>query len=165
LELVEARGGENSVRIVQEPSRENHFLLIVEFDDADIDGAARYEVNIYYLTGGLTAIDLLSFAARPAADRVRLMWETGSEVDNAGFNVWCSEEEGEYAQINEALIPARGDPASGARYDYTDRDVTQGVTYWYKLEDVDVYGVSTFHGPVSATPGSGGRIVSPSGQE
>jgi len=25
-------------------------------------------------------------------------------------------------------------------------------TYYYKLEDIDVNGVSTFHGPVTATP-------------
>jgi hypothetical protein len=28
----------------------------------------------------------------------------------------------------------------------------EGITYYYKLEDVDFNGVSTFHGPVSATP-------------
>jgi hypothetical protein len=114
----------------------------------------------------VTAIDLLSFTARPAADRVLLAWETGSEVDNAGFNLWRSEaEEGGYVQINAALIPAEGDAASGARYRYTDGDVVQDVTYWYKLEDVDVHGVSTFHGPLSATPGPGDRGVSPSGEE
>jgi hypothetical protein len=58
-----------------------------------------------------------------------------------------------------------GDAVPGASYAYTDADVVQGVTYYYKLEDVDVHGVSAFHGPVSATPGPGGRIVSPSGQE
>jgi len=91
--------------------------------------------------------------AQPAADHVTLTWETGSEVDNAGFNLWRSQAaDGPYTKINEALIPAKGDAHSGASYTYTDTNVVKGVTYYYKLEDVDIHGVSTFHGPVSATP-------------
>jgi parallel beta-helix repeat protein len=100
-----------------------------------------------------SAIDLLSFIVQVAADRVTLAWETGSEVDNAGFNVWRAETaDGTYIQLNDALIPAQGDPLSGASYNFTDSDMVQGMTYYYKLEDVDTHGVSTFHGPVSATP-------------
>jgi hypothetical protein len=50
---------------------------------------------------------------------------------------------------------------SGASYVYTDADVVKGVTYYYKLEDVDIHGVSTFHGPVSATPGRIHRVYLP----
>ena len=100
--------------------------------------------------------------ARPAADRVLLSWETGSEVDNAGFNLWRSDPEGSaYVRINERLIPAEGDAASGARYRYTDRDVTLETTCYYKLEDVNTHGVSAFHGPVSAMPGRIRRIYLP----
>jgi hypothetical protein len=101
-----------------------------------------------------TAITLLSFTAQAGADHVTLAWETGTEVNNAGFNLWRSEAaDGPYTKINDALIPAEGDAVSGASYTYTDTDVVKGVTYYYKLEDVDIHGVSTFHGPVSATPG------------
>ena len=103
--------------------------------------------------GAPTAIDLLSFTAEAGDDRVTLAWETGTEVDNAGFNIWRSEAaEGPYTKINDALIPAEGDAVSGASYTYTDTDVVKGVTYYYKLEDVDIHGISAFHGPVSATP-------------
>ena len=50
---------------------------------------------------------------------------------------------------------------SGASYTYTDTDVVKGVTYYYQLEDVDIHGVSAFHGPVSATPASIRRIYLP----
>jgi len=80
---------------------------------------------------------------------------TGSELDNLGFNLLRSEaEEGPYSKINESLIPGEGDQSWGAMYSYTDTDVENGTTYWYQLEDVDIYGVSTLHGPVSATPGA-----------
>jgi hypothetical protein len=98
-----------------------------------------------------TAIDLLSFTAHPATDHVTLAWQTGTEVDNAGFNLWrAMAADGPYTKLNDALIPAEGDPVSGANYVYIDSDVVEKVTYYYKLEDVDIRGVTTLHGPVSA---------------
>jgi hypothetical protein len=43
-------------------------------------------------------------------------------------------------------------PSSGATYEFADGDVENRNTYYYKLEDVDIYGTSTIHGPVKATP-------------
>lgn len=99
-----------------------------------------------------TVIALASFTATGHASYMLVEWETASEIDNASFNLWRSEAEaGLYTKLNADLIPARGGPTIGASYSYLDEAVTNGVTYWYKLEDVDLYGVSTFHGPVSAT--------------
>jgi len=86
-----------------------------------------------------------------------LEWTTASEVNTEGFNVYRSEtEDGEYVKINQALIPAQGNPSTGASYSFVDTDVRPGRTYYYKLEDVDTSGNSTFHGPVWATvPGKG----------
>ena len=44
-------------------------------------------------------------------------------------------------------------------YHYIDDDVSNNVTYWYKLTDVDFSGVSSEYGPISATPND--RIVEP----
>ena len=80
-------------------------------------------------------------------------WETASEIDNLDFNLWRSDAaDREYVKLNEALILAQGSPITGASYVYTDTIVTNGVTYHYRLEDVDIYGTSTLHGPVTATP-------------
>jgi hypothetical protein len=101
-----------------------------------------------------TAVTLISFTGQGGSDHVTLAWETASELDNEGFNIWRSEAtDGEYGKINASLIPAQGNADTGASYEYVDGDVVKGVTYYYKLEDVDIHGVSTFHGPVSATPG------------
>jgi hypothetical protein len=69
--------------------------------------------------------------------------------------------DGPYTKINDALIPAQGDPVSGASYSYIDTNVVKGSTYYYQLEDVDIYGVSIFHKPVSATAGPVGSIYLP----
>jgi hypothetical protein len=38
----------------------------------------------------------------------------------------------------------------GGVYEWLDTDVVPDTTYYYKLEDIDLKGVSTFHGPVSS---------------
>ncbi|PXF58511.1 MAG: hypothetical protein C4B58_06535 [Deltaproteobacteria bacterium] len=84
-----------------------------------------------------------------------LTWETASEIDNAGFHLWRTEtEDAEYNRITDYLIPAEGGPTQGAEYSYEDFDVVSGLTYYYQLEDIDYSGISTFHGPVSATLGA-----------
>ncbi len=98
-------------------------------------------------------IELSAFDAMPLSGAVVLEWITDAEIDNAGFNLYRSDrKDGEYEQINTALIPAEGSPTAGAAYEYTDGNVKNLRTYWYMLEDIDNNGVGTLHEPVSATP-------------
>jgi hypothetical protein len=100
-----------------------------------------------------TAVTLASFAATPVEGHVVVEWETASEINNLGFNLYRSTDPDEgYIKLNETLIPSQspGD-ILGAYYAYTDSAVEAGLTYYYKLEDIDVYGLRTMHGPVSAT--------------
>jgi hypothetical protein len=84
---------------------------------------------------------------------VKLEWETESEIDNVGFNIYSAESEfGAYKKINAELIEAKGSVTSGAAYDFTDAGLENRKTYFYKLEDIDVQGESTTYDPVSATP-------------
>lgn len=100
-----------------------------------------------------TAIELSSFSAVPDDKEIKLIWKTETENDNAGFNVYRAEaEDGTYLRLGVSLIPAQGSTSSGALYTYTDRDVVNRKTYFYKLEDIDINGAATSHGPVSATP-------------
>ncbi len=78
--------------------------------------------------------------------RIILTWQTGTEVDNAGFNLHRAiSANGRYTKINDHLIPAAGSSVSGAIYTYIDTNVTAGEIYYYQLEDIDIHGVSTFH--------------------
>jgi hypothetical protein len=100
-----------------------------------------------------TLITLSSFTATPSNHKVILEWTTESEVDNSGFNLYRTKsEEGKYVKINDSLIPAQGSPTQGATYQFIDDGVKNRTTYYYKLEDIDLNGVSTLHGPVSVTP-------------
>ncbi len=110
-----------------------------------------------------TAVDLLSFTASAKGKSVVLSWETASETDNLGFNLYrAMAVDGERTQINAELIPAsRPGSSSGAVYEYTDKDVIKGETYFYWLEDVDLSGATTLHGPVQANLTQGPRIELP----
>lgn len=93
-------------------------------------------------------------AYRTGEERVTLSWQTFTEIDVTGFNIYRAPgENGPYAQINGELIEAEGDVGSGASYGYQDTDVDSGSDYYYDLEYVTGQGVSVFFGPVSATEG------------
>ncbi|MEW6378363.1 MAG: hypothetical protein AB1611_02015 [bacterium] len=97
------------------------------------------------------AIELDTFTATPQNNQITISWSTGCELDNAGFNILRSEsEDGEYIMINPAIIRAQGGAVS-REYSFNDVTAVAGVIYYYKLEDIDTRGVSTVHGPVSAS--------------
>ena len=99
-----------------------------------------------------TAVDLAYFRARSVNSSVYLEWRTESEFDNEGFNILRDEGNGTPIQINPYLIPSKGLGGFGAEYWYTDSSVLNGITYYYMLEAVDVFGQSSFFGPVKVAP-------------
>jgi hypothetical protein len=85
------------------------------------------------------------------ASSIQVKWETSAEIDNAGFNLYRGPSpEGPWNKLNQDLIPSQVPPGSpvGATYEWVDSNIKMGATYFYLLEDVDVNGVATKHGPV-----------------
>jgi len=154
LFLAAGLSDENGNGRVNDEVRELLQTTAIDLGDAGVDNSTGYGlVNAAAAAFELTLIKLSSFSAKPGNGSCRLFWETESEIDNAGFNIYRSEsEEGLYEQINDALIPAKGSPAEGASYTFLDDDVKNRKTYYYLLEDVDLNGIATDHGPVSAKP-------------
>ncbi len=100
-----------------------------------------------------TAVELLWFEATGGTEAITLGWETSSEINNLGFNLYRAESpDGPRTQINAELIPSLVPPGStyGAVYEYVDNDVLPGITYYYWLEKLDVYGNTELFGPVDA---------------
>jgi hypothetical protein len=54
---------------------------------------------------------------------------------------------GRRTRLTGDLLPGLG---PGSRYEFGDEMVTPGVSYWYRLEAVDVHDTATLHGPVPA---------------
>jgi len=98
-------------------------------------------------------VELSSFTAIANYRQVSLKWITESEVDNMGFHVYRSlDEHGTYERISSELIAGAGNSSTKQTYSFIDRNVVNGITYWYKLEDISIYGTSTMHGPISVKP-------------
>ena len=96
-----------------------------------------------------TAVDLVSFKAPGSGPGVTVVWQTGQESGNRGFNLYRSEAAGgAYVKLNGGLIPGASLSGEGRRYEFGDAGAVRGRLYYYKLEDVDVSGSVKFHGPV-----------------
>lgn len=75
---------------------------------------------------------------------VLLQWQTATELDTAGFNLYRAESaDGPFVKVNAALIAAAADPVKGSLHHFEDRTVQSGRTYYYQLEDVDTEGQRT----------------------
>jgi len=99
------------------------------------------------------AVTLLYFIAGwEPGDLILVLWETSTELNNRSFRLYrATAEAGPYgAPIYEPA--ARGDGITGALYEYWDLDVVPGVTYYYKLEDLQSDGTVTTHGPIRVDP-------------
>ena len=100
------------------------------------------------------AVLLAGFSAEGQADQVLVRWDTVSEVNNLGFNLWRgTSPNAPDTQLNASLIPSQAPGSTqGYSYEWTDQaNLVAGTTYYYWLESVDADGVVTRYGPVSAT--------------
>jgi len=102
-----------------------------------------------------SAVDVSSFNAYSEADgTVRLVWRTREETRNLGFHVYREDGSGRHRVdpaliAGSALILRNSRPQHAAKiYAAMDSEPAPHAAYW--LEDVDVNGARTLHGPVYA---------------
>ncbi|MBD3373980.1 T9SS type A sorting domain-containing protein [candidate division KSB1 bacterium] len=99
-------------------------------------------------TATVTSVELALFEAVAVPyEGIILQWQTHSQKNNLGFNVWRGwHENGKFERLNEQLI------ANTESGDYTFKDphAKTGMKIWYKLQDVSKDGTDSFHGPVMA---------------
>ncbi len=90
---------------------------------------------------------------------VIVAWSTATEFETAGYAVYRGESpDGPFEKISDTLIPAAGDPISGGDYEFIDRGVEPGVTYYYMLEEVELSGGANREGTDVATASRRGLV-------
>lgn len=96
------------------------------------------------------AVTISSFTAAWQGNSVIVRWSTGSELNNAGFNILRSTSaNGTFTKVN--YTPAQFGSIAGASYAFTDSGVTPGQTYYYRLQSIDTSGkVDTYNQTVAA---------------
>lgn len=110
------------------------------------------------------AVVLSEFWAQRQTGYVELNWRTLAEFDNYGFRLYRSStpNRADAVLLTEEIIPGQGrGRVGGATYQYIDTDPLEGASYYW-LEDIDLNGKSTFHGPAQPRLQSAGtRILVP----
>ena len=121
--------------------------------DVVTGGAWSYTSSPETSTDYSLPVELSSFTATAGDGQVTLKWVTESEIDNLGFYVYRAlTEDGEYERLTAELIEGAGNTSTQQTYSFTNIRLTNGVTYWYRLQDVAFDGTRTMHGPISVTP-------------
>jgi len=117
--------------------------------------AANNSSTVVSTIQSATAVDLVSFQAYAQTDgTVRLLWRTHEESRNLGFHIYREDSGGRH-RVDTGLIAGsalilRGSKPQHAAKEYAaiDFQPSAGAAYW--LEDVDINGTKTLHGPVYA---------------
>ncbi|MBN1261611.1 MAG: hypothetical protein JXB35_13115 [Anaerolineae bacterium] len=102
-----------------------------------------------------TAVAIAHFSAAWQGEAILVSWETASELDVLGFNLYRGDaSEGEFVQLNTSLIPAQSPGALfGEDYTYMDEAAPGNGPVYYKLAAIDTDEGSTWVGPALADPG------------
>jgi hypothetical protein len=98
-------------------------------------------------------VGLVSFSAQTDGHSVALSWITESEVDNLGYILERSVEDGNWVQVasyqtNNAL-KGQGNTSNRTEYAFTDANVETGKAYSYRLSDVSTQGEITAYASLS----------------
>lgn len=110
----------------------------------------------------VTLARIRNFEATQENQDVLLTWMTSFESDNLGFNLY-REAGGVRTRLNKGLIAgtalSSGTQMQAHGYRLRDRLDAPGTEAQYYLEDVDIHGRRTLHGPISPSFGSVGQTT------
>lgn len=133
-------------------------FTITATDSGNCSGSPSYSLTI----NAPSAINLVLFNAHSSETGTMLEWKTGDEINNLGFNIY--RDDGKVRSVvNHQLIAGSALTTGvgsrvGHSYSWVDRGSVRcascsQITYW--LEDLDLNGVSTWHGPFVASRSDG----------
>ena len=102
-------------------------------------------------------VSLSTFTIKSKIDHIALSWTTESEIENIGFIVERRDNSigsmsgwRELASyVTDNSLNGHGSTSASNEYSYIDRAVQPGLTYEYRLSDVDYKGIVNIHFPVS----------------
>jgi parallel beta-helix repeat protein len=101
----------------------------------------------YYPVGPPVPVELHSFSAAQSADGVTLTWCTAGEINCWGWLVERADDGSPYQAVSPWIAGQGTSPLPG-NYRYTDRQVTPGCTYTYRLQQIDLSGTVVYSDPI-----------------
>jgi hypothetical protein len=118
-----------------------NYRLVAQIDEDNLDNInlGGGEIEDYHVENIVwLPVELLDFKAEWfEKNKALLTWSTASELNNVGFEIFRSVNNGEYSKIG--FVEGAGNSSSLTNYDFVDRDVT-GFNICYKLKQIDYDG-------------------------
>jgi hypothetical protein len=99
---------------------------------------------------GIIPVEMTSFTASVNGNEVILNWSAATELNNKGFNIERRAEGLSFAGIS--FIDGKGTTSEKTAYSFTDKNLPYG-TYYYRLQQVDFDGTSTYSKEVKVEVG------------
>ena len=124
-------------------------------DPTAANNSSTANLNVF----AITLVKLRKLDVTQDKDKILLTWETSFESDNLGFDLY-REIGGTRTKINKKLIAGsalrakQDERRAGYSYRFRDKLPSPNAFAQYWLEDVDLSGVRTMHGPVSPSAGT-----------
>ncbi|MFL6210404.1 MAG: C25 family cysteine peptidase [Pyrinomonadaceae bacterium] len=137
---------------------------------ATITGVSSFSDWTLGQTAAPTAVKFGEVRAESYAEGVLLAWDSGHEVDNLGYNVY-RELGGRRVRVNRGIVAgsaltvgAATELRAGQSYSWWDAKASGAAQYW--IEDIDLNGTRTMHGPFVPVTGKGdGQKIAQSYQQ
>ncbi|MDP8209506.1 MAG: LamG-like jellyroll fold domain-containing protein [Candidatus Stygibacter australis] len=132
---------------------ENISAQIINDNTIRFNGSALDSPEGYYTIGAVNnaplPVTLSSFTGNWTESRCILYWQTLSEVNNSGWNLYRGEDIEQQLQINPLIIPGAGTSTGTSHYSFEDQyDVDPGI-YYYWLESISLLGATDLYGPIT----------------
>lgn len=102
-------------------------------------GEAQFgEIEDYLISGGAGETTPVVLEEFSVDDDGVVQWTTASEIDTVAFNIYRSTDNKNWELVNDidSPIASVGMDIFGASYEYKDTKRTDGLTYYYLLEDI-----------------------------
>ncbi len=124
------------------PNQGLRLRVISDFDSGSPLGATHVSNNggqiedyTIVLTNPLP-VELTEFRAIPKQDAISLKWETVSEINNKGFELERSTNNNTFQTIG--WIESKDTSSSQNSYQFLNDEVEKGITYYYRLKQIDL---------------------------
>ncbi|HID37921.1 MAG TPA: T9SS type A sorting domain-containing protein [Calditrichaeota bacterium] len=135
-------GEPKSVLIIQNLSQGSHTLRLFGQGTPTLYSVVIYGAN----DDSPLPVTYTAFNVETEADKNIIKWETASELNNLGFDLYKAFNESgnlqnlSFSKLNLELIEGKGNASYGSEYTFTDKNVYLPGYYWYYLEDISTTG-------------------------
>lgn len=117
--------------------------------------ASNYWIDIRFQPDFLLPVSLSDFKATAGNNNISLSWKTDHEFNNKGFEIQRSNNGTDWYPIS--FINGTGTSDVSKSYSYIDKSLAPG-TYFYRLNQMDLDGKSSFSSIASATISGKGAV-------